>query len=368
MRLGHRPALDGVRGLAIAGVVGWHAFGEPPQGALGVDLFFVLSGFLITTLLLEEHAASGAIRLRDFYRRRALRLLPALFALLALVTPVVLATDTNRHRTVATVLAALTYSSNIVGLLAGGDIAPALQHLWSLAQEEQFYVLWPPLLIFFLRRRPGALVPVLVALIVAVPVERLIYAAAFSGAHLGRMYLGPDMHGDPILVGCLCGALFVRGSAARLLDTPLRRDLCGFACLAVIVAFAFAFHGGNSANVYATPLLTIFALAAGAFVLCAAGGNSLLARSLSCRPARFGGRISYSLYLWHLPILLAFGTLGTFTWRTWLAVPAGLAAATASHYLVERPFLRLKHRRAAPLAVPAAAGLSAAPGFSRPSV
>ena len=132
-RLGYRPALDGVRGVAIAAVVAFHAFGWPNAGYLGVDLFFVLSGFLITTLLLEERAERGTVSLVAFYRRRALRLLPGLFAMLAIVVPVSLAVAWGNpdrlDRTLLVAGAGLGYATNF--LLAGaGNQVPALGHLW----------------------------------------------------------------------------------------------------------------------------------------------------------------------------------------------------------------------------------------------
>src|SRR5919198_6163322 len=143
-RLGHRPALDGIRGVAIAAVVAQHAFGIPTAGYLGVDLFFVLSGFLITTLLLEEHAESGAISLRAFYRRRALRLLPALFvaiSVLLLVELVLAATGRGHLRREATgALFGVAYVTDFARVYSSRVHAHTLDHLWSLAVEEQFYI------------------------------------------------------------------------------------------------------------------------------------------------------------------------------------------------------------------------------------
>jgi peptidoglycan/LPS O-acetylase OafA/YrhL len=151
--LGYRPALDGVRGIAIALVVGFHAFGWPGAGTLGVDLFFVLSGFLITAILIEEHGRTGTISIRGFYRRRARRLLPALFAML---TPYLLlagvAVLVGQGSTVFLALAgALTYTSNIIVAVDPSAVPAGLIHLWSLAAEEQFYLIWPLLLLSLLR-------------------------------------------------------------------------------------------------------------------------------------------------------------------------------------------------------------------------
>src|SRR5262249_25897924 len=142
-RLGYRPALDGVRALAITGVVLAHAYRWPPGGGFGVDLFFVLSGFLITTLLLEEHAAHGRISLVDFYRRRAFRLLPALYTLLLVYLAIVVVRGefTEWFRPLSA-LAAFFYATNLVEATGWGIDGP-VRHLWSLAAEEQFYFVWP---------------------------------------------------------------------------------------------------------------------------------------------------------------------------------------------------------------------------------
>src|SRR4051812_42278396 len=151
-KLGHVPALDGLRGIAIAIVVGYHAFGFPLGGWLGVDLFFVLSGFLITTLLLEEHDRTGRVSLRAFYVRRARRLLPALGAVLALIA--VVGPLYYSPGLLASIVASGLYAANIVRGFGQSDFlnATPAAHLWSLAQEEQFYVLWPIALIWFRRR------------------------------------------------------------------------------------------------------------------------------------------------------------------------------------------------------------------------
>src|SRR3989442_14098879 len=128
-RLGYQPALDGVRGLAIGPVVALHAFGWPRQGSLGVDVFFVLSGFLITTLLLEERSDTGAISFSRFYRRRAARLLPGLLLLLAVYAAV------TRGAHASALFFAATYTTNIAHLT--GHPGPyELGPLWSLAQED----------------------------------------------------------------------------------------------------------------------------------------------------------------------------------------------------------------------------------------
>jgi peptidoglycan/LPS O-acetylase OafA/YrhL len=338
--LGYRPALDGVRGIAIALVVGFHAFGWPGAGTLGVDLFFVLSGFLITAILIEEHGRTGTISIRGFYGRRARRLLPALFAML---TPYLLlagfALLVGQGSTVFLALAgALTYTSNIIVAVDPSAVPAGLIHLWSLAAEEQFYLIWPLLLLSLLRfgiRGVGRWLGVLLAVAL---VYRLVLLT--RGASFERIYYGPDTHADPLLVGCLFGCWFKYGRTPRMIATSRARGLVGGAALAVIVAAAVLLDHVPQRLVYFTQLPTLFAVSAGVLIVCAALGESAVARALNARPLAFLGRISYSLYLWHLPLLVVFGVHRHFGVRGIAAITISLAAAIASRYLVELPFMR----------------------------
>jgi peptidoglycan/LPS O-acetylase OafA/YrhL len=154
-RLGNVPALDGLRGVAIVAVLGFHVVGHHFIGGwIGVHIFFVLSGFLITTLLLEEVGRNGRISLRSFYARRIVRLAPALFAMIAIFVAVILiwTHGSDRHEQLHSAWVAMTYRANLPG---GATIASHqdLAFTWTLALEEQFYVLWPLVLILAARRR-----------------------------------------------------------------------------------------------------------------------------------------------------------------------------------------------------------------------
>jgi peptidoglycan/LPS O-acetylase OafA/YrhL len=343
-RLGYRPALDGVRGLAIAIVVGFHAFGWPAAGTLGVDLFFVLSGFLITTLLLEEHAQSERIGIRAFYVRRARRLLPALFALLVPFVLIAVATVAFRGSSPSALFlglgAALTYTSNIVVAADPSAVPAALIHLWSLGAEEQFYIVWPLLLVVLMRRGGIRFVArALVLLLVLAVLYRL--QLLLRGASIERLYYGPDTHADSLLVGCAFGCYFVRGRLPRVISSERARKVSISLSLLAVLAAAVLLGRVPSRLAYETQLVpTAFAVAAGVFIVCAALGGSMVARALSARPLVFLGRISYSVYLWHLPLLVAFAGLDReFGLRTVAAVVAVVVVATGSRYLIELPFL-----------------------------
>jgi peptidoglycan/LPS O-acetylase OafA/YrhL len=343
-RLGYRPALDGVRGIAIAIVVAFHAFHWPAAGTLGVDLFFVLSGFLITTLLLEEYARSRRIRIGAFYVRRARRLLPALFVMLApFFLLAILATVRGGGAPGWLWLrlgAALTYTSNVLVAAHPALASAGLIHLWSLAAEEQFYIVWPLLLLVLIRRvGVGRVGRVLAVALVVAAIYRL--QLLLRGASVERVYYGPDTHADSLLIGCIFGCYFVRGRLPRFAFSERSRRVSIALSLVVVLATAVLAGRLPSRLAYETQLLpTGFAAAAGVFIVSAALGGSLVARALSARPLVFLGRISYSLYLWHLPLLVAVaGTHHGFGVRTTAAVVIALLVATASRYLVELPVL-----------------------------
>jgi peptidoglycan/LPS O-acetylase OafA/YrhL len=359
--LGYRPALDGVRGLAIAMVVGFHAFGWPRAGTLGVDLFFALSGFLITTLLLEERVTTGTISIRDFYGRRARRLLPALFVMLAPYLLLAgLAVMAGRGTSLLIAIGgALTYTSNIIVAADPTAVPSSLIHLWSLGAEEQFYLIWPLLLLGLMRFGRTAVARGLAVLLAFALVYRLVLLT--RGASVERLYYGPDTHADPLLVGCLFGCWFRYGRLPRLILTARGRGIIGAAALALIVLAAVLLDRVPQSLAYLIQLPTLFAVTAGVFIVCSALGGSGLTRTLSAPPVAFLGRISYSLYLWHLPLLVAFGVHRHVGARGVAVIALSLVAATASRYLVELPFLRRRGARRiqaqqhqAPVVAPAA--------------
>jgi peptidoglycan/LPS O-acetylase OafA/YrhL len=334
--LGHSRGLDGVRGVAILAVFGLHFF-QLRGGFYGVDLFFVLSGFLITTLLLEERVRTGGTSLGSFYVRRARRLLPALVAFLVVVILVGSLVFTA-GRLAEMVGGSLFYCLNIIGAFGHRDVftKSPVNHLWSLSQEEQFYLVWPALLSLSLRRvRESQLLVPLLRAFVALAIYRAGLVA--GGAGYDRIYFGPDTHADGLVIGCAAAVARRRG-----LQLPA---WVGAVALAVLlVAFAggdFSFHW----NVLELPIVN---LVAAAVVLEATHGQRMT-RMLSIRPLPWFGAISYSLYLWHefarwliagphpLPELV-------------LTIPLALG----SYYVIERPFRR-RHRRIAPepIAAPA---------------
>jgi peptidoglycan/LPS O-acetylase OafA/YrhL len=342
MKLGYRPALDGVRAVAITLVVLRHATGYPASGAFGVDVFFVLSGFLITSLLLDERFRYGAVSLRNFYGRRALRLLPALIAMLAFFLGVSIVAYLRHGEALAKpafgVVAGLGYFTNLALTTHGGVSAmpPALTHLWSLAAEEQFYIVWPALLFVVLRARLRLAGIVLVCGIALMMAEQL--RLLLDGTWSPRIEYGVDTRSTSILVGCLLAVLLASGLRPNVEALGRRFGVVGVALLAALVVVDF----GRAR--YAGPLLLV-GIASAALILCALDSGSWTSRVLALAPLVFLGRISYALYLWHIPILALFGiSHPEVSFRVVPAVAVAVGCAIGSYYLVEKPFLRRKQR------------------------
>ncbi len=368
----HLPALDGLRAVAVAGVVAYHlGFGWASGGYLGVDLFFVLSGFLITGLLLEEWTGAGRINLSAFWARRARRLLPALFlVLVAIGAYVVLNGRFGPPGSTAQVdlsglrgdgFATLLYVANWHAILAHQSYfaqfsAPSpLQHTWSLAIEEQFYVVWPIVLLTLLAwagrhwRRIG-----LALCLGGVLASAALMAALYHpGGDPTRVYFGTDTRAFDLLAGAAIAML----AAARAQPGPRARRLLHTAALPAAAGLGvFWVVAGTPAGAAAgLPRSWMFE---GGFLACAALATVVVADArllqqgplgavLSLRPLRWLGTISYGIYLWHWPVLVYLSTArtGLVGWQLDLArVAVTLAMATASFYLVERPLRRRRYR------------------------
>jgi peptidoglycan/LPS O-acetylase OafA/YrhL len=322
------PALDGLRGIAIAVVVVGHAFVTAHASVFanagrGVDIFFVLSGFLITTLLLEGRYAS----LGSFYAARARRLLPALAVTLAVYLAVA-----HDMRALAASLLAVTYTANLAEASGHLSTMAALKHTWSLAEEEQFYLLWPAALLLVLRGRRRLAVSLLVAAIIAVTVEQ--HLLAMRGVSGTRLNEAPDTRSVGILVGCLLALTIGRLGRVALVAAPA----------ALIVVSVGVLDPGF--DLYDAGGLTVFCLSV-AIVLARALDGGMIGRALAAAPLRSLGRISYSLYLYHYPILIGFGAymMGSVGAKL-AAVSLALVAATVSTWWLEEPIRqrRLRHK------------------------
>lgn len=345
--LGHRACLDGVRGVAILAVVAAHTEKfRSPAAFVAVMLFFVLSGFLITCLLVEEWERRGTFSLRRFYVRRVLRLLPALAAmLLVMVVYHWLSSPRPVARAVSVdALVAFFYSSNWT--LAYGFHQPNLfGHAWSLSIEEQFYLIWPPLLLLLLRftRFPKSTLNWVLLGVAVVAITRVLLVV--SGSNFHRFFYGTDMRADCLLLGCAGGLVFNSGMLAaaaqrqlgrRLLKTAAYGSLTGLILFGCYSPFSWQF---DVCIVYF--LIPLF----GTFLILelVLDSRSLLARLFEMRWLSYIGKISYGIYLWHYPIFSVIQTRHLPAGKE-LAVEFLLTtvAVLASYYLLERPLLRLK--------------------------
>ena len=359
------PALDGVRALAVSAVVAYH-LGDLPGGWLGVDVFFVLSGYLITTLLLDDHRATGAVVQARFWARRAKRLLPAVFLLLVVLGVYAKAGGPGvvpaQLRSPA--LATFFYVANWQQIVAGSGYfaqftAPSpLLHTWSLAIEEQYYLLWPLLLAAGLavlgRRGPGRRLALATLGAAAVSAAWMGVAAHVLSAN--RAYLGTDTRAWELLLGGAAAMLWPPGgrtvpSAAEAgaaagtgARPPGRRwwagaSLAGAALVGVVMSRA----GGPPSWIWDGGLVAAGVGSAAVIVGSIRAPAGPLARVLSLGPLPWLGRISYSLYLWHWPVIVLVNQTTTGLSGAALLVTRCalmLAATCASYYLVETPLRR----------------------------
>jgi peptidoglycan/LPS O-acetylase OafA/YrhL len=345
-RLAHRPALDGLRGAAVLSVLLYHT-GVLRGGWIGVDTFFVLSGYLITSLLVAEHDRTGGIALRAFWGRRARRLLPALFLLLAGIGLFAALVATAEARTVIRqdLWGALTYSSNWLEIVRGSGYwqtftqPSPLAHVWSLAIEEQFYLVWP-LVAWWALRRGGARRLVTVATAGGILLAAWGIVLAWAGASVDRLYLGTDTRAPALLLGAALGALRV-GTARPELQRVAH--VAGPLGVALLVWAAFTLDGRDP-EVYRGALLGVSLAGALAVVGASQADGGWFGRVVGWRPLCILGLLSYGIYLAHWPILLAvqqWSHLGPGA-TTGVVVPLTIAVAAASHLVVERP-VRLRH-------------------------
>ena len=369
--LGYLPALDGIRALSLIAILLYHAgFGWARGGYLGVTVFFTLSGFLITGLLLRERDVRGRIDLRGFWGRRARRLVPAVLGLFALVV-ILLASGalTGSRSLVGDAAATGSWVANWRFIFAGqtyaglfGNPSP-FQHMWSLAVEEQFYLLLPLTVLLVLgrngRMRRGRLVAVVVAAIAA---SVLLCAWLYHPTSTTRSYFGTDTRMAEPLIGVLLALALVGGRGIRQLAPAARRILDAQSLLAV-AALVLLMHrlGEYDARLYRGGFL-LTAILAGTVIAASTQSGSLIGRALSAPPLRAIGRVSYGGYVYHWPVFiwLSVQRTGLSAWPLFaLRTGVTLVLATASYKLLELPIRagRLRPRLAAAAWVPASVAL-----------
>ena len=360
----HLRALNGLRGLAVAAVVAYHlGFSWASGGYLGVDLFFVLSGFLITSLLLEEWVRTAALNLAAFWGRRARRLLPALFLVVAALGLYLFlngrfggpgangSVDLSDLRGDA--LATLLYVGNWHAIFAHQSYfaqfsAPSpLQHTWSLAIEEQFYLVWPPvvLVLMHVARRHWRRIGLGLCVVGGLASAALMAVLFHPGTDPTRAYFGTDTRAFDLMAGCALAFM------AAALPQPSRRVQGVLHWIGPIAGAGLAVFWVTAGTPNGLPKNFMFE---GGFLVCAVLAALVVsdarlvvpgrfARALSVAPVHYLGTISYGVYLWHWPIIVYMTTA-----RTGLSsgpldvvrIAATLLAATLSYFLVEQPIRR----------------------------
>ncbi|SEO48074.1 acyltransferase family protein [Paenibacillus sp. OV219] len=346
----YMPGLDGLRAIAVFAVIAYHLnLSWVPGGLLGVGMFFVLSGYLITDILLKQHSRGNKLALGDFWIRRARRLLPAMIIMLGLVSIWLATTDPQRLYTLrGEIGAALLYMSNwrliyhqVSYFESFGPPSP-LGHLWSLAVEEQFYLVWPMLLailVKFVPRRGTLALVILAGAAVSALAMAYIYVPQLDPS---RVYYGTDTRSFALLIGAALAVvwpswkladLIASKRAVKALDTI---GVIGFSVIVAMIAMvgeydAFLYRGG----------MVVLSIATAAVVAALAHPDSWLARIIGCKPLQWFGARSYGIYLYHYPVI-ALSTpaaeLDIFNpVRALLQILASVALAELSWRFVEEP-------------------------------
>ncbi len=334
---GYRPWLDGLRAVAVLMVVVQHAMGQIPLdlGFVGVGLFFALSGYLITSLLLDERALRETVSLSRFYLRRAARLAPAL-VLVVVVCDALFAIQ-HDYGPLAGSLAALTYTANYAQVLQA-DLVPGFGPTWSLAVEEHFYVLWP-LMLLAVTRRHGLRIALRATLAVCFASVLWRGLLALLHADYALLGIGSLERADALLYGCAAAI------ALRLGWRPAAWML--WAGIGVVASLPFVFtHESYAVLVVGNAVLAVAAAAVVVGLDYAAPG--WLRRGLSVRAMVTIGVLSYGIYLWHGPLMRIAANWGFAgrEWRSVVVLVAGVAAAASYRYL-EAPVRSWARRRSA---------------------
>lgn len=347
------PALDGLRALAVIAVVIYHMNATALQsGLLGVTIFFVLSGYLITGLLIREWSTTKKINLPQFWLRRVRRLFPAIvFVLLGTIVLTGVFAPDMLTKLRNDIVAALLFFTNwwyifqdVSYFEAMGAPSP-VTHFWSLAIEEQFYLIWPPLLLLLFSKRVKKRhiqLGLLVAAIASAAAMAILYSPQ---ADPSRVYYGTDTRAFSLLIGAFLAFEFpparVNGHGRQGFTARDRKIALGVgsAALAGILVMMVAVNGYSPFLYYGG--IALLSLLTGALIITLADGRSPLARFFALRPLVWIGKLSYSIYLWHYPLLLLMNPQN-FTGETpWFAYVGQalviLAASAISYYVVETP-------------------------------
>lgn len=339
----YNSGLDGLRAVAVAAVVTTHTGLTKQAGYQGVTVFFVISGYLITTLLVAELSATGELRVAAFYRRRIARLGPALVLSCAVTTSYLLVTQSPVRTWGVGLLSALTYTTDFVDSFTSGSHIGLFEPTWTLAVEEQFYLVWPAILMLCWRsHRPTRNLQLTCGVLyVASWLNRARFEAG-TPSH-NRLFHSLDAHADALLLGCLLAAVFAGRDVAT---TRWRLGACAVGCAGVLGLLIVYFHPSSLGMVSFDRVgFGQVALASGAVLSwLVVSPDGFSGRLLGLAPLAYVGRLSYGIYLYNLLLARiferAFGTLPFHSaYGVGYAVTV-LAVAAASYRFVETPLRR----------------------------
>jgi peptidoglycan/LPS O-acetylase OafA/YrhL len=351
------PGLDGIRAVAVLCVIAYHLnVGWAQGGLLGVGVFFTLSGYLITDLLLGHWDRSGRLGLGNFWIRRARRLLPALFLMLAIVSVWVAVFDASQLAEVRRqVVSASLYFANWSTIAAHGSYfsrfaAPLpLDHLWSLSIEEQFYLVWPWLLLVGLLVIRNRLALVLLTLAGAAASAVVMGHLYHPGYDPTRAYEGTDTRAFGLLIGAALAMLWPtrmsRAAIRRSVRSSAVLDLAGVAGLLGI--FVLVWRTSSLSNFLYPTGVILLSIATAAVIAAVVNPSSRVGELLGLGALRWIGVRSYGIYLWHWPLIVLWGRqhAGVNWPRAMLQVAATFVVAALSWRFVEEPIRRRSRRQ-----------------------
>lgn len=353
--IGYMPVLDGLRALSVLMILGFHKLGPLTEkisklvnGWISVDLFFLVSGFLITSILLKEQDKKGSFSLKNFYIRRWLRLCPAYYVFLGIMFVWML--FRGQHDFPAYLIAG-AYLTNMDSVFAWGLLSPAsgLLHTWTLGVEEQFYLLWPSFLRISGRKALGFCLSVCAI----VYIWRLVLVA--TGASWVRVYVGFDTRIDSIMFGVATCLLWRQSALREKFTSYLSKSSVQVSIAGILLLFChWLKHPGCGVRVeelllWGVKMPIVLVLICLLIVSLLANPSTLLGKVLSSKPLTWIGKLSYSIYLWH--VVVSFPVVNSMieTWcfhRKYIVEIANYAScigmASLSYYLIEQPFLKIK--------------------------
>ena len=345
--------LDGIRAVAVLAVIAAHAHVPGTHGGgVGVDIFFTLSGFLITYLLLAEHRQWGSISISKFWLRRVLRLFPALIVMVIVVDLIAVVslqwkTTGPLAESLPATPAVLLYFGNWMIVATSGPALGWFGPMWSLAVEEQFYLFWPLIVILALRARRGRAILFVVAA-VGICVAVVARVLTFNGTNMYQTF-GTNFRFDMLLVGVLLALLVDQGKSEAIRRVSRIAVWPSCALLIFVIVAMPDFNATSGAEVQkwyywvGLPAVGVATASIIGFVLTHQRGR--FADILEWRPLAYTGRISYGMYLWHYPVLMAIALIAHGKINSGLLFVIGLvftyAISAASYRFVERPL----HRR-----------------------